>query len=179
MCLISCLLWCLEKILKFINKNAYIITAIYGYSFCKAARKAFWLLLRNILRVSAVGIVSALLLFIGKLFIPTATTFLCYLALAYTYSSTEITGIIAPLVFVFFLSYWIASMFLEIYGMGIETILMCFIADEEMFALEDRFAEGELMSTIQKTAQMHAALKAKVAPVSNFLSFFLTKCDCY
>ena len=45
--------------------------------------------------------------------------------------------------------------------MGIETILFCFIADEEMFKLEDRFAEGELMSTIQKTAQA-AAEKARI-----------------
>jgi len=45
MCL-QCFMWCLEKIMKFINKHAYIITAIYGHSFCKSARKAFWLLLR-------------------------------------------------------------------------------------------------------------------------------------
>jgi hypothetical protein len=166
LCIIQCLLWCLEKIMKFINKNAYIMTAVYGYSFCKSARKAFFVLLRNILRVSAVSIVSTLLLFIGKLFVPTATTFLCYLALAYSFPSAELTGIIAPLVFTFFLSYWIASMFLEIYGMGIETILICFIADEEMFPVEQRFAEGELMSTIQKTAQMHAAIKGKVGVVS-------------
>jgi hypothetical protein len=166
LCMIQCMLWCLEKFMKFISKNAYIMTAIYGYSFCKSTRKAFFVLLRNILRVSAVSIVSSLLLLIGKLFIPIATTFLCYLALGYSYPSKELTGIIGPLVFTFFLSYWIASMFLEIYGMGIETILLCFIADEEMFPIENRFAEGELMSTIQKTAQMHAALKAKVGVVS-------------
>ena len=45
MCL-QCFMWCLEKIMKFINKHAYIITAIYSFPFCKATRKAFWLLLR-------------------------------------------------------------------------------------------------------------------------------------
>lgn len=74
----------------------------------------------------------------------------------------EVSGIIAPLVFTFILAYWIACMFLEIYGMGIETMLMCFIADEEMFKPEDRFAEAELMTTIQKTAQ--EAKKARIAP---------------
>ena len=39
-------------------------------------------------------------------------------------------------------------MFLEIFGMGIETILYCFIADEEMFAVNERFAEPELIGTI-------------------------------
>ena len=45
MCL-QCFMWCLEKIMKFINKHAYIITAIYGHGFCRSAGKAFWLLLR-------------------------------------------------------------------------------------------------------------------------------------
>jgi len=50
LCAIQCYMWCLEKCMKFLNKNAYIQTAIFGYNFCKAARKAFFLILRNILR---------------------------------------------------------------------------------------------------------------------------------
>ncbi len=94
---------------------------------------------------------------------PIATVFLCYLCMAYGTNPDDITGIIAPLVFTFLLAYWVSSMFSEIFGMGIETILFCFIADEEMFKVEDRFAEGELMTTIQKTQQ--AALQAKKARI--------------
>ena len=65
-CIISCCLWCLEKCMKFLNKHAYILTAIYCYSFCKACRRAFFLLLRNILRVAAVNMVASFLLMIGK-----------------------------------------------------------------------------------------------------------------
>ncbi len=162
LCIVQCILWCMEKIMKFINKNAYIVTGIYGYSFCKAARTAFFLILRNILRVTAVNLVSSFILLIGILFTPIVTTFLCYLALAYSVDSGDISGIIAPLVFTFFISYWVTSMFIEIFGMGIETILICYIADEEMFKIEDRFADGDLQSTVTKTAQMHAAQKGKV-----------------
>lgn len=49
--------------------------------------------------------------------------------------------------------------------MGIETILFCFIADEEMFKPEDRFADAELMTTVQRTAQ--AAADAKIAPAQS------------
>ena len=42
----QCCLWCFEKCMKFLNRNAYIEVAIYGYNFCKAARKAFSLLAR-------------------------------------------------------------------------------------------------------------------------------------
>jgi hypothetical protein len=66
LCVAQCCLWCLEKIMRFINKNAYIQTAIYGYSFLKAARTAFFLILRNILRVFAVNLVADFVLFLGK-----------------------------------------------------------------------------------------------------------------
>ncbi len=81
---------------------------------------------------------ATFLLMIGRLLIPIATTFICYLAIAYGTNTSQISGLVAPLVLCFLLSYWIACMFLEIFGMGIETILFCFIADEEMFTVEKR-----------------------------------------
>jgi choline transporter-like protein 2/4/5 len=161
MCILQCVMWCFEKIMKFINKHAYIITAIYGTPFCSSTRKAFWLLLRNILRVAAVNMVATFVMFLGKIFVPLATTFVCYLAIAYGVDSDEISGLIAPLVFCFLLSCWVTSMFIEIFGMGIESILFCYIADEEMFKPEDRFAEDELADTIKKTAEKALALKKK------------------
>merc|ERR1711998_64579 len=76
LCFIQCCMWCIEKCMKFINKNAYIQIAIFGYSFCKAARKAFFLILRNILRITATSIVASFVLIIGKILVPLATTFL-------------------------------------------------------------------------------------------------------
>ena len=52
--------------MRFLNKNAYIQTAIYGYSFCKACRSAFFLIARNVLRVIAVSYVGDFVLFLGK-----------------------------------------------------------------------------------------------------------------
>lgn len=66
LCTLQCCMWCLEKCMKFLNKNAYIQTAIYGYSFCKACRAAFFLIARNILRVTAVSMVSDFVLLLGK-----------------------------------------------------------------------------------------------------------------
>jgi hypothetical protein len=66
LCMLQCCMWCLEKCMKFLNKNAYIQTAIHGYSFCKAARSAFFLIARNILRIIAVSFVGDFVLFLGK-----------------------------------------------------------------------------------------------------------------
>lgn len=52
-------------------------------------------------------------------------------------------------------------MFAEIFGMGIQTILLCFIADEEMFSVEDRFADDSLRETVRKTTEDHKMSKVK------------------
>ena len=49
-CCFKCCLWCLEKFIKFLNRNAYIMIAIYGKNFCVSAKNAFMLLMRNVLR---------------------------------------------------------------------------------------------------------------------------------
>ena len=36
---LKCCIWCLEKFMKYITKNAYIIIAMYGKSFCPAMCK--------------------------------------------------------------------------------------------------------------------------------------------
>lgn len=94
---------------------------------------------------------------------PIVTTFVCYLAIGYSFSKSEVTGIIGPLVIVFIISYFVSSVFSEIFGMGIETILYCFIADEEMFPVERRYAEAELVGTLAATNAAHAEMKAAKA----------------
>lgn len=42
----------LEKFMRYINRNAYVVCAIYGRNFCTSARDAFFLLLRNVIRVA-------------------------------------------------------------------------------------------------------------------------------
>ncbi|CAE7456067.1 slc44a1, partial [Symbiodinium microadriaticum] len=157
--MLQCCMWCVEKCMRFLNKNAYIQTAIYGYSFCKACRSAFFLIARNVLRVIAVSYVGDFVLFLGKLFVPLLTTFLCYLALGYAIGGKNVNGLVGPLVVVFILSYFIVNIFVEVFGMAISTILICYCADEEMFPPEERFADGALRGAIKKTAQDAAIAK--------------------
>ena len=160
---IACLVWCLEKFMKFMNKNAYVHTAIYGDSFCFAAKNAFFLLLRNILRVSAVNFVSTFILFIGKLFSPTLTVFILYFICAYDSTiSTNVNDLTSLLVFIWIIGYFVSAIFTEIFGMAIETILLCFIADEEMFEPALRHGDGGLKSVVSFAQQADAG--AAVSP---------------
>jgi len=70
-CFCKCCLWCLEKCLRYISKNAYILTAIYGYNFCKASCKAVKLIIANAARAVALDATTDLMLFIGKMLVAT------------------------------------------------------------------------------------------------------------
>lgn len=55
---VKCLFSCAERFLRFITKNAYIQIAIYGDPFCTSARRAYDLLMRNVVRVGTVNAIS-------------------------------------------------------------------------------------------------------------------------
>ncbi|KAI9221283.1 plasma-membrane choline transporter-domain-containing protein [Blastocladiella britannica] len=127
---LQCCFWCLEKFLKMINKNAFIEVAVYGYSFCEAARTAFQLLWRNAFRVVVVDGVSNFVLFLGKLFIVAVTCIISLALLTSKYSDAgDNYGI--PLVFIFVISWVVASFFTAIVDMGIDTLFLCFCEDCE------------------------------------------------
>lgn len=148
-CIIDCYLWCIEKCMKFINKNAYIQIAIFGCSFCTAAKKAFFLILRNIARIAAVAMVSSFVLLIGKLAVPIAATFICYVWLGTDEMQAQLNGVAGPLVLTFLISYYVMAMFNEVFGMAIWTVLQCFVADEEM---KGGYGEGGLKKLTMKPA---------------------------
>mmetsp|Transcript_17234 Transcript_17234/g.36441 ORF Transcript_17234/g.36441 Transcript_17234/m.36441 type:complete len:724 (+) Transcript_17234:658-2829(+) len=160
--ILKCLLWCLEKCVKFVNKQAYIQTAIFGYPFCKAARMGFFLILRNSLRISAVSVVSQFILFIGKVFITVASTVPGYLYLEKNYGN-ELNFVMVPTLLIAVTAYAASEMFNEVFGMSISTILQCFVADEEMFEGDERFAPSSLAGTIDST-QQGTKKKKKVVP---------------
>jgi len=132
LCCAQCCLWCFEKCIKFLNRNAYVQTAIFSYSFCHAAWKAFSLLLRNCARVAAIGIICSFVIFIGKLFISGLATFCVYCAITANMGS-KLHGVIAPTIMTFVITYVIAIMFMEVFHMAVDTIFQCFCIDEEMF----------------------------------------------
>lgn len=46
MCCVKCCMWCLEKIVAFINRNAYIMIAIKGTNYCVSAGRAIALIVQ-------------------------------------------------------------------------------------------------------------------------------------
>lgn len=133
MCCMKCCFWCLENFIRYINKNAYIMIAIYGKNFCASAKDAFLMLATNGIRSLVLSWLSTFLLFLSKL----AVTALVGVAGFYVMSNQatfliEINGLNffwAPLVLFIILSYIVTSSFFNVYDVAIETIFLCYLED--------------------------------------------------
>ncbi len=127
-CCINCCLLCLEKCMKYIAKNAYIQTAIHGSSFLVACKDAFFLIARNIFTVGAVAAVSDLVLFIAKVFVCGTTTATGYFFLNAVLGE-KLHDLVGPTVMIMILSWMNVSMFMDVFHMGIDAIIMCYLTD--------------------------------------------------
>jgi hypothetical protein len=156
-CCVECCLGCLERFLKYASKIAYIQVGLHGYSFCGAVHSAFSLMMRNVLRLSALTTISGIFIFLGKLVIMLATTLTGALLInrwpggpstislpssvsnasawlaSEQYSSLSSTSDLNPLpiLLIALLSYGVACFFMGVYDAVIDTIFQCFVEDDE------------------------------------------------
>lgn len=66
-----CCLQCIQWMIEYINRNAYVITAMEGTGYCVSASRACELISANPFRVTAVGWVSWYVMWLGRLAICT------------------------------------------------------------------------------------------------------------
>ncbi|XP_066449686.1 choline transporter-like protein 2 isoform X2 [Eleutherodactylus coqui] len=136
LCCLKCCFWCLEKFIKFLNRNAYIMIAIYGTNFCTSARNAFFLLMRNIIRVAVLDKVTDFLLFLGKLLVVGCVGILAFFFFTQRIRIIQDTAPTlnyywVPILTVVIGSYLIAHGFFSVYGMCVDTLFLCFLEDLE------------------------------------------------
>ncbi|XP_067369431.1 choline transporter-like protein 5-B isoform X3 [Channa argus] len=156
LCCLKCCFWCLEHFIKFINRNAYIMIAIYGKNFCTSSKDAFFLLMRNVIRVAVLDKVTDFLLFLGKLLISGSVGVLAFLFFTHKIPSIQVEvpslnyywvplvksqrrqmlTVHSILTFSFlqtvtFGSYMIAHGFFNVYAMCVDTLFLCFCEDLE------------------------------------------------
>lgn len=125
LCCLKCCFYCLEKFIKFINRNAYIMCAIHGKNFCSSAKDAFNLLLRNILRTFVLDKVVDFLFFLSKLLIAIGIGCITYTILEYV-SETKITYTFVPAIFVGICIYLLTIVFFNVYTMAVDTLFLCY-----------------------------------------------------
>ena len=132
LCFCKCCFYCLEKFMKFLNRNAYIMTAIYGKNFCWSAKEAFMLLFRNMARVFVLDKVTDFLLLLGKLVVVGGVA-----CVSFYFFSGRIQGggsenlqlnyYFVPIILITLGAYFIADIFFGVYEMAVDTLFLCFL----------------------------------------------------
>lgn len=157
LCALKCFFWCLHKFIAFVNKNAYIMCAIHGGNFCKSAKDAFSLLIRNAVRTVVVDKVADLLLFLGKVLLTAGVSAGAYyiffrpvidfdtkesFILEYPWFPVAILGVA---------TFLISSTFFRVYSMAIDTLFLCFLEDcERNDGSQEYFMSKRLMKLLTK-----------------------------
>jgi choline transporter-like protein 2/4/5 len=99
-----CCLACVERIVQFINKNAYILIALSGKNFCSSAKEGFEIVWSNPIRYAVVSGVGEVVMFLGKLLIACSTTSCVYLYITYNNGTRVMSSLLFLLVLVLLLS---------------------------------------------------------------------------
>jgi choline transporter-like protein 2/4/5 len=133
---LHCCLWCLEKCMKFITKNAYIIISMTGCSFFAAAKRSFGLIFNNLSQIGIVQTVSTFVLILAKLSMAVGSGVLMFMYIEsnddYTaYGETPLNYPVVPALITMMLGYFVASTFLNVFDLCIDTILLGFCMDKE------------------------------------------------
>lgn len=126
---VHCILWCFEKCIKYLTRNAYIFIALKGHSFCGAAFDVFMCLKDNMGQMVIVAGVTGYLMLIGKVVIVAISTFVCFLMVM---NNRKLSSPIMPVISTASLSFFVASVFLNVYEIAIDTILISFCVDKKM-----------------------------------------------
>jgi choline transporter-like protein 2/4/5 len=132
----KCFFWCLEKFVKFINKQAYIMIAVYGKNFCFSAMDAIFLLIRNPLLAGTVVGVCSFLLFMSKLCVTAGMGILAFFFFSGQFPKMieyvpDLNYYFIPIVIVIVSTFVIASIFFDVYDMAVHTIFFCVLEDME------------------------------------------------
>ncbi|XP_061169657.1 choline transporter-like protein 2 [Saccostrea echinata] len=136
--ILKCCFWCLEKFMRFLNRNAYILIAVYGKNFCTSAKDAFFLILRNIVRVVVLDKITDYVLFLSKLLVTASVGVAAYywfqgkITYFSEYVPTDINYYITPVILVIIGTYVICCCFFSVYEMAVDTLFLCFLEDLEM-----------------------------------------------
>ena len=162
-CIVGCLrccLACFDRFIRYINRNAYIYCALSGEGYCSSAINSFILILKNAAKFGFVEGIAGCFMFIAKFFIATITTLVSFFVMN---AMVKVSSPYAPLLVIFLISYLIATIFIEIFDTGANTILQCYLLDREVGLCDDEHIPRSLKKFFDQSEIQAAMDKDKVA----------------
>ncbi|KAK8791936.1 hypothetical protein WA158_005313 [Blastocystis sp. Blastoise] len=170
LCCCHCCLWCLEKCLRYISRNAYILVITRNKNFCTACVKSFTLLAQNLGQVTLLNGVTIVFLWLGKLLSAVISGISCFyfISIFPSYNKGGIHEILDPwplTIISILIGYVVFSCFTQVYNMGIDTILLCYCEDTKFFKEKDReqYADEDLKDILdEKEEENNKDKKTKI-----------------
>jgi hypothetical protein len=124
---VQCLLSCIQRIVKFVDRFAYVYIAMHGDSFCTSAKNVFNLISRNMFTAVVVDFLGDFVLFVGKLLGTALAVFLTIVTLEQLHRPiSPVTIAVIGVV-----SFKIFSLFASIVSVGVDTVMVCYLEDLE------------------------------------------------
>lgn len=132
---LQCVLWCVQKCIEFISRNALIYSAIKGAGFCESGGAVFRIIVANVRLLAAVNVLCEIVMWLGKVLIAVGCGWVAFAILdnAATFQTggaTPVSSTWLVIAVVVFFAYAIASGFLLVFDMAVDSILICFIVDK-------------------------------------------------
>lgn len=150
-----CCLDCFHRFIKFLNDNAYVQVALQSENFCSSAMLAFVLSLKHSATFVITHGIGTIIHFLGKLTITLVNVTLAYLMLENFTEFEELESPIAPLIIVSVMSFLMANIFMQIYGITSLTILQCLYTDVDIQAQK----KVDPMNNNNRPAEMEEVVK--------------------
>jgi hypothetical protein len=158
-CLI-CVVNCVEKLIRFLGKLAYIECAIYGVNFCTGIYSASKRLIKNMVRFSFLSVFAHITIFLGKCLVVAGTVLICETMMTEN-REASLNPPYAPLVLCGLAAALTVMLVMSVYETAIDTIMMCFLEDEdENTGDKPSFATGELAQFMTSTKAIADAAEA-------------------
>jgi len=130
LCAIKCCLRCAQCLLDKINRHGLVVASIYGWPLCASSMKALALIFSNAARKAALAMVSGYLAMLGKVAILALNLALSLLFAVYYYGDA-LSSLIAPALLCAAISAVVSRQYMHLYEVGIATLFMCFLVDEQ------------------------------------------------
>jgi len=143
-CAVECCLRCCQCVFDRISKEGFIITTVYGTAYCYSSFQALKLLLKNVGRAALVEGVSHWTELFGRMAIASLNTGVAVLAMLYLpYYQRAVSSVLFPAVVIFVISWMVASFFMMVLQVAVDTVFLCFLLDEEVHSVA-KFASDRL-----------------------------------
>ena len=127
---VSYCLDCLNRFVKFVSKNGYIMIALTSNNFCLAAWRAFTLIVSNAGRFMVAQTLGAIFNFLGKLFITLLTLATCIGFMFIPAVNNNISSLLFPSIMVCIIGFTVAAIFISMFSFSMDTMVLCFLVDE-------------------------------------------------